>query len=199
MAEPASDPELRDLLRPIAEVPSTPGEMRRRVRENVERSIDTPAEAPPQSGGGLTTGQAATMTVLGTLSGLAVGALVGFWLGTESMPDAIDEGHFDEPSLVSSPGSPEPSSLETVEENLDEPASEPITAEPTIDTAQPSRTMRQTGSSLEAERRLIDAAFAAFRDGNQEEAMRALDRHEARFPNGVLRQERETLRERLSP
>lgn len=56
-----------------------------------------------------------------------------------------------------------------------------------------ARTEPLSGQSLAAERALLDVARAAFAAGEPDRALTALERHRARYPRGVYREEREAL------
>jgi len=56
----------------------------------------------------------------------------------------------------------------------------------------------QATSTLAEETRLLDRAFAALTAGDSETAAALIAEHERRFPDGLLRQERERARDRLN-
>jgi len=56
----------------------------------------------------------------------------------------------------------------------------------------------QAGSTLAEETRLLDGAFAALAAGQRDRAAALLHQHEARFPAGLLVQERERAKTRLT-
>jgi hypothetical protein len=62
--------------------------------------------------------------------------------------------------------------------------------------AEPDR--RHTPSTLAAETRLLDRAFAELAAGNKAAAASLIAEHERRFPDGLLREERERARARLN-
>jgi len=55
----------------------------------------------------------------------------------------------------------------------------------------------RAASTLAAETKLLDRAFAELAAGNQAAAAALIAEHERQFPNGLLRQERERARARL--
>jgi hypothetical protein len=56
----------------------------------------------------------------------------------------------------------------------------------------------QLGSTLAEETRLLDGAFAELGAGHRQRAAELIHEHEARFPAGLLLQERERAKLRLS-
>ena len=73
-------------------------------------------------------------------------------------------------------------------------AFEPV-SEPAGNVAQ---TRAVAASTLAAETRLLDAAFAEIASGHRAAAAALIAQHEKRFPNGLLRQERERAQARLN-
>lgn len=57
---------------------------------------------------------------------------------------------------------------------------------------------KQRATTLAAETALLDRAFAELSAGHRDAAAALIDEHARRFPNGLLRQERERARSRLS-
>ena len=57
----------------------------------------------------------------------------------------------------------------------------------------------RNASTLAAETELLDRAFAALAAGDRSTAAALVAEHARRFPNGLLRQERERERARLAP
>jgi hypothetical protein len=73
---------------------------------------------------------------------------------------------------------------------------EPATA-PALAEAPPALTAPATATTLGEETGLIDAAFSALRAGDRGTAESFVREHERRFPNGMLRRERERARAAL--
>jgi hypothetical protein len=65
-------------------------------------------------------------------------------------------------------------------------------------TAEAAPPVAAPGSSLAEETRLLDSAFAALTAGNLTRAAALIHEHETRFPAGLLQQERERAKTRLS-
>jgi hypothetical protein len=59
--------------------------------------------------------------------------------------------------------------------------------------AEPAPVPAPSGSTLTAERALLDVAHSALANGNAASALDALSRHARGFPHGVYREEREAL------
>ena len=99
---------------------------------------------------------------------------------------------------------------ERVQPRVVKPAAPVVPApnNPTPDTVHPSQAAfgapepparsAQVPSSLAEETRLLDAAFGALAAGNRAQAAALLQEHERRFPAGLLQQERERAKTRLS-
>jgi len=74
-------------------------------------------------------------------------------------------------------------------------------AEPAVaafDSSASDEPTARNGSTLAAETQLLDRAFAALAAGERNTASALVNEHARRFPNGLLRQERERARERLA-
>jgi hypothetical protein len=63
---------------------------------------------------------------------------------------------------------------------------------------QPPSRAPEVGSTLADETRLLDAAFAALGKGDRARAAQLIGEHEARYPSGLLKKERERAKARLS-
>jgi len=66
------------------------------------------------------------------------------------------------------------------------------------DAAESSRAQLRNESTLAAETQLLDRAFSALAAGDRKTAQALVAEHAKRFPNGLLRQERERARARLA-
>lgn len=126
----------------------------------------------------------------------------------EPSPAAVDTAAA--PVIADSPASPEPSPERAAPRSARAIAAEPLApsgAEPGVlhpsqsDFAaleqQPSRAP-EVGSTLADETRLLDAAFAALGKGDRARASQLIGEHEARYPAGLLKKERERAKARLS-
>lgn len=113
------------------------------------------------------------------------------------------------PTVDPEPASPEPSP-ERVAPRGARPASaaEPPGALTTPNAAHPSQSdfatldapsrAREVGSTLADETRLLDAAFAAIGARDSARAAQLIQEHEARYPTGLLKKERERAKLKLS-
>ncbi|MEM9862483.1 MAG: hypothetical protein AAF938_12750 [Myxococcota bacterium] len=198
------EPDLSRVLESLREVPEAAPEMRARVKAHVEAVGQVAGAASAAAGGAALT----SAGLVGTVLGLSVGVAVGWGMGVASesgtqvsepavqVVDAasvLDAGFIDASVDVLALEMVSP--LEEVVPSVEVGTMESTRRSDTRRLASPMS--RERRGSLAAERRLIDVAFAALREGNEREAQRALERHAERFPNGALAAEREVLRARL--
>lgn len=199
MSEPLPDSELRAVLESSAPVQPMPAGARERVRARLQNVIAVAGE--PLGPHGRPGRSVVARTVTAALGGVAFGMVVGVAIGWTVASSEVSAPAEPAPTQESGPAQP-PAPLPP---NHESPPARPEPVEPEqsprlVDpppTTEPTVRQRTSGGTLAAERRLIDAAFAAHRRGNAGEAMRSLDRHARRFPDGVLAPEREALRARL--
>jgi hypothetical protein len=137
------------------------------------------------------------------LLGAAVGGVVTHFTSTAQEPPALRATPV-VPTIVVRFETPAPVSPVPLEATSAEPAT---TAEPASSsqrraprvTASTSTIEPSVGGDLAQERALIDAARGALAHGQLDVARTALDRHRARFIDGMLAAEREALARRLPP
>jgi hypothetical protein len=218
MSEPSADQDLRALLRSSSDVPEMPADARQRVRARLQNVIDVAGAAPAPTGRALAPGSSVvansiTAAAIGMLGGIVVGIAIGWTAASSQLSDTVshppqrETTRSESTSSSSTPARTTPPNERAqvapaplLEREGDDAQHSPSTTERRSSTGQSPRPTHgdpaTNGASLAAERRLIDAAFAALRRGNRVEALRALDRHEERFPEGILAREREELRAR---
>lgn len=111
---------------------------------------------------------------------------------TTSARDAAPQAHVMAPvptqALPEAPAEAPPHELES------EPLRPLDTQRPATAASHGDHAARDEDRGLGAEQRLLEQARAALARGLARDALVALDRHKARFPRGVLREERESLR-----
>lgn len=121
--------------------------------------------------------------------GLVAGAAATRWQGTAGTePTPITAPNA---SALTAPASPESPSIAVAD--LPEARPEP-SARPTAPAVASSRRSTDDLDGLAEETRLVRAAQVALRTHDAAEAGRRIDEHARRFPRGVLREERMTLR-----
>ena len=81
---------------------------------------------------------------------------------------------------------------------VERPASAAFEASRAADSALNAQPAQTPPSTLAAETRLLDRAFAEIAAGHRQAAAGLIAEHEREFPNGLLRQERERARARLN-
>ena len=74
----------------------------------------------------------------------------------------------------------------------------PHPSQSSFEALEPAKRAPQVGSTLAEETRLLDAAFVAIGAGQRERAAQLIGEHEARYPSGLLKQERERAKLKLS-
>ncbi len=103
---------------------------------------------------------------------------------------------------AAAPGHPQPPAVKTAVVDAASPRMTPPNAvhpsQSDFATAEPPARAPQVGSTLAEETRLLDSAFAELSAGHRARAAALIHEHEARFPAGLLQQERERAKTRLS-
>ncbi len=100
------------------------------------------------------------------------------------------------------PGHAQPPAVKTAAVDAASPGMTPPSAvhpsQSDFAATEPPARAPQVGSTLAEETRLLDSAFAELGAGHRARAAELIHEHEARFPTGLLQQERERARTRLS-
>jgi hypothetical protein len=188
---PPLDDEVRKLVERTRAVPPAPDGARLRVFAGVEAAVG------PSGGGGAAasgrtdpptarvSGKVVALATTFTL-GCAVGALATTFLLPRPRPPQATERIIyverppPEPVPPREPPAPPPSAL--------------VADAPVVPRADPAaKTAAPPLDPLQEERALLDGARAALERGEPEAALAATVRHERRFPNGILVQEREAI------
>ncbi|MEM9075102.1 MAG: hypothetical protein AAGE52_41780 [Myxococcota bacterium] len=207
MGEPAPDAELRSMLSPLTDVPRTDAAVRERVRSHLPESMVPPASRLPSFTG----------AVLGLSAGIAIGWFGHATFATPPPPPEVsapveqpaepsqpeEEGR--EPTEAAPPqDAPQNTSAQNAprqnassRRNAPRQNASPQNASPQGRPANAQAPQERSSQTLERERRLLDAALAAWRDRNVEETQRFLDQHAREHREGVFTPEREALRERV--
>jgi hypothetical protein len=188
---PPLDADVRTLVERTRGVPPAPEGARERVLAGVDAAVDSRSGGGPAAsarhvpGPPLAGGKVATLAATFAL-GCAVGALVTKALGPGAKPAPPPERvvlvERPAPEPVPPPDSPAPLASALVADGPAPPrsGSSAKMAAPVLD-------------PLLEERALLDGARAALERGEPEAALAATARHERRFPNGILAQEREAI------
>ena len=192
------DPELEELLALEREIPTQPQDRRLAVLQDIERRVTL---WPPHFMESSLKGFGYKAVALG-LTSMAIGGLVGVYLGIqiaqdstqEIFPEQIQETTEKQTASTEQPTTFVPTSntpqeevhpeLEVIPNRRETPSASEMTAR-----TEPQRRL----STLDRERELLDVAHAAIREGNPNDANSALQRYERLFPRGRMREERDVL------
>lgn len=199
--------ELSDLLDAERDIPDVDPAARARIRDSVEQRTLLGAPTPGAAGTSL------AMRIARGWGGYVVAAAIGFaagatWVGYGGEPERTVQRRGEARLEVPATGS-EVADRPAVVGALDRARTDPAASRPAADEANrvpiPERRATEArpapaaapasspGDELARERRVLDAARAAIVRGNPEEALRAISRHEERYPDGRLVEEREAL------
>lgn len=192
-------PGTRDILRAMQEEDSPTETETQRIRLGVMARIGAGA-ALGTATAAATQSAAATVATGTIIKGALLGALVAgtgaavFTLGGEPAPEPPRVAPTAVVQSVEVPAEPE-EAPEAVEPAADEETSEASEEEVALD--EPKKTSRRVtrgaqlpGTQLGEEAMLLSKAHAALRSGNPRGAIQFLKEHQARFPTGGLRSER---------
>jgi hypothetical protein len=181
---------------------------RARLRANIHASLlagqsdapppDDAERAMPSTGEALETAHGA-FRALRRMNPLVTG-LIGFGVGVTTGV-AVHSGLVGRdpapPPLPRLEAAPPPAPIEPVPPASvlvpDERLSEATLPAPSSNVPAPSEAPVPSGSTLTAERAILDVANAALSKGQAADALDALGRHARKFPRGVYREEREAL------
>jgi len=190
------DRDMRALLDRASREIAAPAQARERVVRRIEAIV-----TPPNGGGG--------WSLPRSMAAMAATFLLGGALSAAALYEAIHaKNPPGEPRVVyvdrSIRATPEPSP--PLEPSPTANVSAPVTASPPSRAAlpEPSRSPRSSAPSLsvsstdtlgrlQAERALLDAARAALEQENGATALAAAEKHQRKYPSGVLVQEREAI------
>lgn len=205
MTDPSEECEA--ILADVRGLDAPPPGARELVRDRLTAKLGDVWDAPVQPALPSTTTSASMARTLRNylLLGLAGGVLaIGAWhlertRTSASEPVLVTHGAPVTPSAaepVEGPSRPEPAVAVSIGvdalPSAAEPKAEKLPRTPVRAAAAPTRedARHDDASSLAEEARLVRSAHAALRRGDGTEALALLGEHERRFPQGVLRQER---------
>lgn len=223
--DPSDEPrEMGPLLRDLARHDAVSGEALDRLRARLAKSLPDVDLAPVEPTTKTSTGATTTpdpkapapatsgITTSGKLLLAAYGLAVGAVLG--GLTVHVVEGRSSE--VASVPTSPPAPSSRLIEEPSARPTEKPraptapssvagsspsasanVTPHPTAEPSAPSTPKANPGTTLNAERLVVDVARSAYARGDRDEALRALARHASTYPDGALAEEREALAIRI--
>lgn len=212
--------EMGPLLRDLARHDAVSGEALDRLRARLAKSLPDvdltpePPEKPPtgapttpepKAASPATSGMTTSGKLLFAAYGLAVGAVLG-GLAVHAYEGRLSKVASSPPSapapssmLPEGPSAPprDPTPPASVTVNAPS-ASAPATApHPSAEPSAASTPKAPPGSTLNAERLVVDVARSAYARGDRDEALRALARHSVTYPDGALAEEREALAIRI--
>lgn len=206
--------EMGPLLRALARHETVSGEPLDRLRARLAASLpdvgldapdapDAPAQAPTapttSPAGPIGSGVATSGKLLFAVYGLAIGAVLGGLAvhayegrtNVVSVPMSVPTTTVEVSSVP--PRDPAPRALVTTTA----PSASVARPHPSASSSPSSAPKAPSGSTLNAERLVVDVARSAYARGDRDEALRALARHAATYPDGALSEEREALAIRI--
>jgi hypothetical protein len=166
--------------------------MRARVLERLRASVAAPGAgaAPSPPSAATAAAQAPRLLPLGTfLAGMVAGGVVGA-VAYARWTEAPDRAEQSAPAPAPQAPSALPELAPVAEAEVGTPPAPALPARP-LRTEPPEG--RSADAALERERTLLERARAALARGRPELALQAAQQHEAEFPRGRLREERELL------
>ena len=203
--------EMGPLLRDLARHETVSGEPLDRLRARLAASLpdvgldspDSRAQAPTtpttSPSGPIGSGVATSGKLLFAFYGLAIGAVLGGLAvhayegrtNVVNVPMSVPTTTVEVSSVP--PRDPAPTSALTTTA----PSASVARPHPSASSSPSSATKASSGSTLNAERLVVDVARSAYARGDRDEALRALARHAATYPEGALSEEREALAIRI--
>jgi hypothetical protein len=181
--------DVRAIVRAEQSRVAVPDDARARLAERLSAAVPgfgsphVPAMTAPPAAGAL------TATTAKVLVALALGAGAAAALGAHSLSRPARD-HARVPAVIAHQLAPHAAHVLREHPDVSPPApapSAPIVASPVIAPLAPIASLRE-------ERRLLDEARDAIERGDPEQALAPTASHAARFPRGVLAEEREALR-----
>jgi TolA-binding protein len=207
--------EMGPLLRDLARHDSVSDEALERLRARLATSLpdvalgplDPPTNPPstpaPNTGAPTGSGVATSGKLLFAAYGLAVGAVLGglavhaYEGRTSQVENAPISAPTPAPTVVEVPSPPHREPTAPASTDTSAPSSTLARPHSSVEPAPPSAPKASSGSTLNAERLVVDVARSAYARGDRDEALRALARHATTYPEGALAEEREALAIRI--